>query len=266
MNREQQMNRIELIRLQTIHGHSYYLPSGMIPFQEDAIRESGVYEPATSAAIYDYVKPGMNVIEGGACCGYHALNLAKAVGAGGKVHCFEANPLLVEILKKNIEINGYNDQVEIIHAGIWCAESIMPFPMLGAGLGGASFKNSYQLAAAPTVPVRMVALDDLYADQRVDFIRMDIEGSELEALKGAERILREQGPAMILEWIPDNSSLSESVELFNLLKKYKYQIYRITNDGLIRIIGCEDLHSKHVAEHERDILCCRDIPDQVQGA
>lgn len=258
MNREQQMNRIELIRLQTIHGHSYYLPSGMIPFQEDAIRESGVYEPATSAAIYDYVKPGMNVIEGGACCGYHALNLAKAVGAGGKVHCFEANPLLVEILKKNIEINGYNDQVEIIHAGIWCAESVMPFPMLRAGLGGASFKNSYQLAAAPTVPVRMVALDDLYADQRVDFIRMDIEGSELEALKGAERILREQGPAMILEWIPDNSSPGESAELFNMLTKHGYRIYRITSERLVRISGCDDITGGSPVTRDRDILCCKE--------
>jgi FkbM family methyltransferase len=249
----------DVIKLETIHGHTYYLPEGKIPFQEDAIKQSGVYEPATTAAIYKYVKPGMNVIEGGACCGYHALNLAKAVGSEGRVSCFEANPDLVDILKKNVEINGYEGYVEINHAGLWFQESVLPFPLLSMGLGGASFKNTRQLAVLPTVPVRMVALDDLFSDKRVDFIRMDIEGAELEALKGAETILGDQQPAMILEWIPDNSSSDESVELFELLKKFDYQIYRITSEGLKKVADCEDLLGKYVATHERDILCCREI-------
>lgn len=253
------MKGINLIKLETIHGHAYYLPEGKIPYQEDAIRESGIYEPATSAAIYHYIKPGMNVIEGGACCGYHALNIAKAVGSEGKVFCFEANPVLVEILKKNVEINGYQGYVEITHAGIWSEEAVMSFPMLGAGLGGASFKNPYQLAVAPTVPVRMVSLDDMFSDDRIDFIRMDIEGAEIEALRGAKGILSRQRPGMILEWIPDNSTAGESVELFDLLKKYNYQIYRITANGLVRLAECKDLLSRNAAPHERDILCCKEV-------
>lgn len=249
-----------MIKLETINGHTYYLPEGKIPFQEDAIRQSGVYEPATSAAIYKYVKPGMNVVEGGACCGYHALNLAKAVGPAGRVYCFEANPELVKIIEKNVEINGYADTVEVTHAGLWFEESVMPFPMLGAGLGGASFKNPRQLAAVPTVPVRMVSLDDQFADKRVDFIRMDIEGAELEALKGAESVLSKQQPDMILEWIAVNTSSGDSVEMYELLKRYGYQLYRITRDGLGKIARYEDLYSsEHVATHERDILCSSEV-------
>jgi len=247
-----------VIKLETINGHTYYLPEGKIPFQEDAIKQSGMYEPATSAVISEFVKPGMNVIEGGACCGYHALNIARAVGPEGRVFCFEANPDLVEILKKNMEINGYIDNVEVVHAGLWFEENVMPFPMLNAGLGGASFKNRRQLAAVPTVPVRMVSLDDLFSDKRIDFIRMDIEGAELEALKGADTILRNQQPTMILEWIPDNSSFEESVMLYDLLKELGYRVYRITSEGLSRIGNYEDLHGSYAATHERDVLCSRE--------
>ena len=247
-----------MILLQTIYGHKIYLPGGKIPYQEDAIKKYGVYEPATSAAIYRFVKPGMHVVEAGACCGYHALNIAKAIGPGGGLSCFEANPNLVEILSKNLEMNGYRDFAEVHNMGLWVEEGELPFPLLEWGLGGASFKNPRQLANVPTVQVKTVSLDSFFANKPVDFIRMDIEGAELEAIKGARSILTEQGPSMILEWIPGNVRANESMQLYKLLKDLDYYIYRITSDGLKEIARNEDLFSKHVETDDRDILCCKE--------
>ncbi len=247
-----------MILLETVYGHKMYLPAGKIPYQEDAIKKYGIYEPATSAAVFRFVKPGMHVVEAGACCGYHALNIAKAIGSGGKLTCFEANPNLIAFLTKNLEINGYAGYSDVYNTGLWMSDGVLPFPLLEWGLGGASFKNPRQLASVPTAQVKTVSLDSFFGDRPVDFIRMDIEGAELEALKGARNMLSSQGPAMILEWIPDNVHTEESVELYNLLKAFGYHIYRITRDGLKEITRDEDLYSKFVEEHERDILCCRE--------
>jgi hypothetical protein len=105
----------------------------------------------------------------------------------------------------------------------------------------------------------MTSLDDRFADKRVDFIRMDIEGAELEALRGAETILARQQPGLILEWIPENAAYGETIELYNMLKNHDYRIYRITGQGLADIQRHEELHNKYVAAHERDVLCCRDV-------
>jgi len=247
-----------VILLETIYGHKMYLPKGKIPYQEDAIKKYGIYEPATSAAIYRFVKPGMHVVEAGACCGYHALNIARAIGSGGKLSCFEANPNLIEFLTRNLDINGYIGNVEIHNMGLWINEGVLPFPLLEWGLGGASFKNPRQLENLPTVRIKTVSLDSFFGGERVDFIRMDIEGAELEAIKGAKKLLTEQNPPMIMEWIPDNVYASESMELYGLLKEINYHIYRITGDGLKEITRGEDLYSKYVDEHDRDILCCKE--------
>lgn len=249
------MSAVRLARLETRYGHTFYLPEGFIPYQEDAIREHGIYEPATSAAIYRFIKPGMHVIEGGACCGYHALNIAKATGPEGKVYCFEANPHLIGILRKNLEVNGYRDTSEVYQTGLWSCDSELSFPLLGRGLGGASFKSPRQLASFPTVPVKVVSLDSMFADKQVDFLRMDIEGAEIDVIKGASTILSGQRPTIIMEWIPGEGRAGEGAELFALLQEYGYRIYRITANGLAGIRHYDELNQQLASTDDRDILC-----------
>jgi len=245
-----------VILLETIYGHKMYFPEGKIPFQEDEIKKYGIYEPATSAAIYRFVKPGMHVVEAGACCGYHALNIAKVIGSQGRLTCFED---LMGFLARNLEINGYSDNTEVHNTGLWSHEGVLPFPLLEWGLGGASFKSPRQLANVPTAQVKTVSLDSFFGGSRVDFIRMDIEGAELEVVKGAKKLLTEQVPPIIMEWIPGNVHAAESMELYGLLKAVNYRIYRITGDGLKEITRAEDLYSKYVGEHDRDVLCCKEL-------
>jgi FkbM family methyltransferase len=197
----------------------------------------------------------MRVIEGGACCGYHALNIARAVGPEGKVYCFEANPNLVDILRRNLEVNGYRDNTEVFQMGLWKQECVLPFPLLGGGLGGASFKNSLQLSRAPTVPVKMVSLDSMFSGQKINFIRMDIEGAEIDALEGASRMLASQRPMIIMEWIPADYRAAECEEFYGFLREPGYRVYRITSEGLVGVRNCAALNSELVSLDDRDILC-----------
>ncbi len=241
--------------LQTSNGHRYALPKGLIPFQENAICETGSYEPATSRVIDEILSAGDVVIEGGACCGYHALNIARAVGAAGKVHCFEANPLLHAFLHENIRTNGYAQIASVYRMGLWEQEGMLDFPLLPHGLGGASFKKPLQRARCRTVPVRVVGIDSFFEHQAIDLIRMDIEGAEFEVIRGAQKLLREQQPAIIMEWIAENTRSGQSMELYELLVKAGYHIYRIAYDSLIEVRRPDDLLGMAVDIEARDILC-----------
>lgn len=261
------------IQLSTIYGHEIRLPRDLIPYQQTMLERFGVYEPETSEAIYRFVKPGMHVVECGACCGYHAMNLAKAVGATGKVYCFEANPDLIPILSTNLEMNGYLGIAEVINKGVWESDGQLPFPVLRHGLGTASLKatNSnpeVELSRLRTskentqrlVTLDVVSLDRFFAGKKLDFLRMDIEGAEIEALKGATAILRDQDVSIIMEWTPENGRKDESDWIYENLTSLGFRLYRLLTSGPERIETRDDFHEKHAAEcrdGQRDVFCSK---------
>lgn len=248
------------VLLETIYGHRLFLPRGRIPYQQGALEKDGVYEPATSRLLYEVIRPGMRVAECGANCGYHALNIAKAIGPDGKVWCFEANPELIPILRENLGQNGYADRTRVINAGIWARDEYLDFPMLDTGLGTASFKKGEQFTRPSTrvARVRAMSLDSFFGESWLDLIRMDIEGAELEALEGARNLLRRCRPMLIFEWTHENSSPSESALVYDLLMEFGYRIHRITNTGLLPVTDAESLHQGHrelCEAGQRDLFC-----------
>ena len=255
----------EKILLETVYGHKMYLPKDLIPYQQGELQRKKIYEPATSEVIMRILRPGMRVAECGANCGYHALNIAKVIGATGKLYCFEANPELIEYLQENLELNGYSDYCSVINKGIWSHNTSMPFPILATGQGGASFKNEEQLTRQDTrvVNIPVVSLDSFFDDEPVDLLRMDIEGAEIEALKGASGLLEVNEPTLIFEWTPENSGIEESTEIFHLLKSHGYKVYRISNYGLIEMSGAHEFHYNYedLCRHgQRDVFCSKQIP------
>lgn len=265
----------QTITLPTVHGHRIILPRDRIPYQQGMLERLGVYEPETTQAIAQFVKPGMHIAECGACCGYHALNLAKATGPYGMVYCFEANPELIPILSENLQMNGYAGCTEVINKGVWKTENQLQFPILRTALGTASFKTSGPSGSADNevflfrtrqknlkkyVTVEVVSLDRYFANQKIDFLRMDIEGAEIEALKGAQNLLQRKEITIIMEWTPENSTQEESDWVFSHLTQLEFLIYRILNSGLVRITRREDFHDKHTIQcqqGQRDILCSK---------
>jgi len=138
---------------------------------------------------------GDRVIDGGGCWGDSALYFAHAVGAEGRVYTFEFAPNNLEVLRRNLGMNReLAGRVEIVEAALWdrCGEQLEysargPATTLNDGSGS---------LRAPTTTV-----DELVRSRRldrVDLIKMDIEGAELKALKGAEETIRRFHPKLAI--------------------------------------------------------------------
>lgn len=163
----------------------------------------GTYEPELQTALQEFLKPGMTVYDVGANIGYVSLMLAHQSGAGGKVFAFEALPVNVERIQKNIALNKLTNVTVVSGAVLDKPGSVTFYVHDSVGMGkaaGSAGRREEQYKAEITVPG--LSLDDFVYEQGnpvPDAVKMDIEGGEVLALPGMSRILREHHPLMFLE-------------------------------------------------------------------
>ncbi|MCX5678729.1 MAG: FkbM family methyltransferase [Candidatus Omnitrophica bacterium] len=133
------------------------------------------------------LKPGDTVIDCGAYIGEFTLYAGVAVGASGKVIAFEPDAGIYKKLLTNIELNGLKNVITV-NKGLWSKDGVMKF--VGDNIKGYSFMFAENIAGAVDTPV--VSLDNELARlevTHVNFIKADIEGAELEFIKGAVKTL-----------------------------------------------------------------------------
>lgn len=133
------------------------------------------------------LKPGDTVIDCGAYIGEFTLYAGMAVGAAGKVIAFEPDAGIYKKLLANIELNGLKNVIAV-NKGLWSKDGVLKF--VGDNIKGYSFMFAESTAGAVDAPV--VSLDSELARldlKHVDFIKADIEGAELEFMRGAVKTL-----------------------------------------------------------------------------
>lgn len=154
-------------------------------------------EPEFMDIISEEVTEGMVAFDLGANIGYITLILADRVGKNGKVYAVEPSPRNFEILKQNIELNSYSDRISAHPIAISNNNGTTPFFLSSASnLGGLT--ESAHTCEAIDVPVQTG--DTFFADKPcANFIKMDIEGAEVEAIEGMIQTLsKAKSPVKIL--------------------------------------------------------------------
>jgi FkbM family methyltransferase len=135
----------------------------------------GTYEGRCTKFVASQVRPGMTAFDVGANVGYYTLLMASRVGPTGRVLAFEPDPANIAALKKHLVLNEINN-VEIIEAAVSDQTGTSFFSCAG----------SQGVLSSAGISVKTVVLDEYPAP---DFIKMDIEGTEVSALRGSARIL-----------------------------------------------------------------------------
>ena len=156
----------------------------------------GTFEPEALDAMRKHLKPGATLLDVGANIGLFTIEGAKAVGSRGSVIAIEASPHHANSVKASAYLNGMqNIEVVPVAVGDQDGEATLTLPSganfgmftLGNVVGSESFK----------VPIRKI--DDIVGERKIDFIKMDIEGSEYRALIGARKTIERDQPAILIE-------------------------------------------------------------------
>lgn len=170
----------------------FFVPSGAA-----CLFDMRHYDGRLSDAVIK-VDEGDIVIDGGACWGDSSLYFAHEVGEAGKVYSFEFMPSNLEIFERNMSLNPkYSRRIDLVRKPLW-SRSGEPLFVEGDGPGARVVPDSRQPG---TLRVETLTIDDLVDEEdlpRVDFIKMDIEGAELEALRGAKNTLQQFRPKLAI--------------------------------------------------------------------
>ena len=158
----------------------------------------------------------------GTFVGWHTIRAAKTIGPSGRVVCLEPDPTNKNQLERNVHLNGVtNCTISSLAAWSKTGEELRWFT-------GKSPDCCRITDVGGSATVRTTTIDDLVADlrlDRLDWIKMDVEGAEVEALKGADKTLRQYRPSLFVE-------VHNTVEAVkDLLARYGYSIEREAYDG-----------------------------------
>lgn len=141
------------------------------------------------------IAPGTVAVDAGANIGIHSLVLSRCVGENGRVYSYEPRGELCERFRENMTLNGVQN-VTLRNVGVGTSDSVLRFQprhdKFSIGLGKFDAKGPVEAA--------VVKLDsDLQVSSRISLIKIDVEGMELEVIRGASAILAHHRPALVIE-------------------------------------------------------------------
>jgi FkbM family methyltransferase len=158
---------------------------------------SGVPDHAEAALLTRVLRQGDRFVDGGAHIGTYGLLAAALVGPSGQVDCFEAAPAALTRLCENIALNGF-DNVRVHAAALSDRSTTVRF-VIDRGSGAGNRIQTSLDADRATIESPSVTLDGAVSEAFL-VCKLDIEGAEPLALKGAERWMAEGSPAV---WIAE---------------------------------------------------------------
>ncbi|HEY98606.1 MAG TPA: FkbM family methyltransferase [Dehalococcoidia bacterium] len=140
------------------------------------------------------LQKGDIVVDAGAHIGTFTIKAAKAVGDKGRVIAIEPSENNLEFLSRNIEANGLQN-VTIVPKGVWGTKGTLKLSISCRRTTGHSFYTSEQFGTEDTEEYQEVEVDTIDNIVRqsgvgpVNFLKMDIEGAEVEAIKGMDETM-----------------------------------------------------------------------------
>jgi FkbM family methyltransferase len=159
---------------------------------------NGYWEDWLTFVMLQTLQPGWNCIDVGANHGYYTLLAAGAVGASGRVLALEPNAKLAGLVNQSLTINGFSSYATAmpVAASDKAGETVKLVVPKG-NTGGASIYHSIN-ETVDVMEAETVTIDALTVDwERVDFIKIDIEGAELLVWRGMQETIR-RNPDIII--------------------------------------------------------------------
>ncbi len=193
----------------------------------------GVYEPSFLKIIKNNLNTGDAYVDIGANIGQHSLFASRVVGEAGKVIAFEPVAQIYNQFTKSVEINSIKN-IEIHNLACGEETKEMFIYMTESNMGGSSLVFGSETREKEKIQV--VTADSVLKDEsHIDFIKIDVEGYEYEALLGLVETLKDHHPKIMLEYSYDGykeTNLGNDKKILDLLFSLNYSIYDIENNSI----------------------------------
>ncbi|HEY0976296.1 MAG TPA: FkbM family methyltransferase [Flavobacteriales bacterium] len=254
--------------IRTLHGFDLWIDPSSDSGVERSIYDTGTYEKGTLQVIERMLPERGVFVDIGANIGLMTVLAARLVGPQGRVIAFEPNPVARAILERNVRINDLT-QVQVSPMAIG---SIPSRSTIYEGVGSNRGRATLVQPSVERVgqEVEVVRLSDVvHAEDRMDLVKMDIEGFELEALKGMSEILaRPEPPMLIVECSGgrENSFGRGSDPIFeHLIGLGKYRLFR-GRSGKERLSPLIEVRSVQEMPDHDNLHCMTTLQVERAGA
>jgi FkbM family methyltransferase len=181
------------------------------------------------------------------------LLMAKLVGPAGRVLAVEPGPPYVERLRANLALNSsLTDRVAVHQVGLSDAPGMLQWRPDPKDPWNAGLSTAHPDSRPGEVTVPVITLDALVASgelDRLDFIKIDVEGMELEVLRGARQTLEKLRPVLLLEtmemfriWRRERTGIADLfAEIEGLLHELGYRLFALRPDGKLEEVTSASL-------------------------
>lgn len=218
------------------------------------------YEASITRILRENIKRGYTVFDIGANIGYHSLEMARLVGSTGQVHAFEPDMETFSILLRNIQINKYNNIVPVQKAVL---DENGKIKLCRDFLNNGAHHICQDVEIGESIIVDCLRVDDYCAGyyDKIDFVKMDIEGSEMRALGGMARLIETNAKLkMVLEYFPAalKKYKTDAAEFVNFLQRFEFDIFHIDGCNVVPFDFSKVSRRFNVEnEHLTNIYCVR---------
>lgn len=241
------------------------LPYGVLYLNPDDAVVSGalslgVYEPYQVSLFAETITPSMTVVDIGANIGLYSILAGNRVGSEGHVFAFEPEPRNMAFLKKNISANALTTTVEPVQAALADREGESVLHLHRTNKGRHSLVDYQETDASITV--RTTTLDSFFRAHkidRVDIIKIDVEGAEGFVLDGMRETLRLHRPGIFFEFFPLalKASGHDPKRILETFTNLGYTLYEIHEQKKMieQIRNVDTLIRQHAHENPANIWC-----------
>lgn len=204
---------------------------------------TGYWEKYETQLFKQYVKEGMTVVDIGANIGYYSLIASKIVSDKGKVYCFEPMPNTYQILVNNIAIN-HDKNVYAFNKAVTDREDIARLHLDSRTPASNSLSDNGKY-----IDVETTTIDKVIGNNKVDIIKMDIEGSEMLAYKGMVDTIKNNRNLVMFTEVCDKKLITTGSSM---------------QEYVSELLKCFDIAV--IDEHNQELICCEEVNDVVNLA
>jgi FkbM family methyltransferase len=220
--------------IRTMFAHKMYLDTRDIIISPHLLLD-GYWEPWITNVLLGELKSGMNIIEIGSNVGYYSLIISSKIGHTGRLFAFEANPDIYQILRDNIQINGFCNRVTLENRAVIDKAEKIAFEKV-TEYSTTSRVVEYSKVNQYSEELKIIKVDATSLDQyfnnkdiKIELIKMDAEGSEPHIFEGMKNliinnaditIICEFNPVLISAASVDPRKFLEKIQSYGFILKY----------------------------------------------